>query len=107
MDYMILHSVNGFVVAHPMLASAVQLFASWIVPLVVAATVIPWLASGRGIDARKRATAGALAHGYPVPDAVAFAKQWVTECIRAAYPLGHGHGPVSPLFRLNRLSDES
>jgi hydroxymethylpyrimidine/phosphomethylpyrimidine kinase len=25
----------------------------------------------------------------------------VTECLRAAYPLGHGHGPVSPLFRLS------
>jgi hydroxymethylpyrimidine/phosphomethylpyrimidine kinase len=46
------------------------------------------------------ATACALAHGHPVPDAVAFAKQWVTECLRAAYPLGQGHGPVSPLFRL-------
>jgi hydroxymethylpyrimidine/phosphomethylpyrimidine kinase len=47
------------------------------------------------------ATACALAHGYTVPDAVAFAKQWVTECLCAAYPLGHGHGPVSPLFRLS------
>ncbi len=41
------------------------------------------------------ATACALAHGYSVPDAVAFGKDWVTECLRAAYPLGHGHGPVS------------
>jgi hydroxymethylpyrimidine/phosphomethylpyrimidine kinase len=32
---------------------------------------------------------------------VQFAKQWVTECLRAAYPLGHGHGPVSALFRLS------
>ncbi|MBN9635472.1 MAG: bifunctional hydroxymethylpyrimidine kinase/phosphomethylpyrimidine kinase, partial [Actinobacteria bacterium] len=24
----------------------------------------------------------------------------VTECLRAAYPLGHGHGPVNALFRL-------
>ncbi len=45
-------------------------------------------------------TAAALAHGLSVPDAVAFAKRWVTECLRAAYPLGQGHGPVSPLFRL-------
>jgi len=52
-------------------------------------------------DTLAAATASALAHGYPVPDAVAFAKQWVTECLRAAYPLGHGHGPVSPLFRLH------
>jgi hydroxymethylpyrimidine/phosphomethylpyrimidine kinase len=52
-------------------------------------------------DTLAAATACALAHGYTVPDAVAFAKGWVTECLRAAYPLGHGHGPVSPLFRLH------
>lgn len=51
-------------------------------------------------DTLAAATACALAHRYDVPDAVAYAKQWVTECLRAAYPLGHGHGPVSPLFRL-------
>lgn len=55
-------------------------------------------------DTLAAATACALAHGFPVPDAVAFAKAWVTECLRAAYPLGHGHGPVSALFR---LADES
>jgi hydroxymethylpyrimidine/phosphomethylpyrimidine kinase len=53
-------------------------------------------------DTLAAATTCALAHGYPVPDAVAFAKSWVTECIRAAYPLGHGHGPVNALFRLGR-----
>jgi hydroxymethylpyrimidine/phosphomethylpyrimidine kinase len=52
-------------------------------------------------DTLAAATACALAHGYAVPDAVAFAKGWVTECLRAAYPLGNGHGPVSPLFRLS------
>lgn len=60
-------------------------------------------------DTLAAATASALAHGYPVPDAVAFGKQWVTECLRAAYPLGHGHGPVSALFRLTadeRLREE-
>lgn len=51
-------------------------------------------------DTLAAATAGALAHGYPVPDAVAFGKRWVTECLKAAYPLGQGHGPVSALFRL-------
>jgi len=55
-------------------------------------------------DTLAAATACALAHGYSVPDAVQFAKGWVTECLRAAYPLGHGHGPVSALFRLT--SDE-
>jgi hydroxymethylpyrimidine/phosphomethylpyrimidine kinase len=54
-----------------------------------------------GGDTLAAAVASALAHGYTVPDAVAFGKQWVTECLRAAYPLGGGHGPVSPLFRLS------
>jgi hydroxymethylpyrimidine/phosphomethylpyrimidine kinase len=54
-----------------------------------------------GGDTLATATACALAHGYTVPDAVGFGKRWVTECLRAAYPLGHGHGPVSPLFRLS------
>jgi hydroxymethylpyrimidine/phosphomethylpyrimidine kinase len=53
-----------------------------------------------GGDTLATAAACALAHGFSVPDAVGFAKKWVTECLRAAYPLGHGHGPVSPLFRL-------
>ena len=38
--------------------------------------------------------------GTATGKAVAFGKRWVTECLRAAYPLGHGHGPVSALFRL-------
>ncbi|MHA7649675.1 bifunctional hydroxymethylpyrimidine kinase/phosphomethylpyrimidine kinase [Mycobacterium sp. ML4] len=53
-----------------------------------------------GGDTLAAAVACALAHGYEMPDAVAFGKRWVTECLRAAYPLGGGHGPVSPLFRL-------
>ncbi len=53
-------------------------------------------------DTLAAAVASALAHGYSVPEAVAFGKGWVTECLRAAYPLGAGHGPVSPLFRLGR-----
>lgn len=44
----------------------------------------------------------ALAHGLPVPDAVAFGKQWVTECIRTAYPLGHGLGTVNGMTSLYR-----
>ncbi|KAA0086825.1 bifunctional hydroxymethylpyrimidine kinase/phosphomethylpyrimidine kinase [Mycolicibacterium sp. P9-64] len=51
-------------------------------------------------DTLAAATACALAHGFSVPNAVQFGKHWVTECLRAAYPLGHGHGPVSALFRL-------
>ncbi len=44
----------------------------------------------------------ALAHGYSVPDAMGFAKSWVTEGLRWAYPLGAGHGPVNPLWRVSR-----
>ena len=63
----------------------------------------PRLATGNdhgGGDTLASAIACALAHGFTMPDAVGFGKRWVTECLRAAYPLGHGHGPVSPLFRL-------
>ena len=63
----------------------------------------PRVATGNdhgGGDTLAAATACALAHGFTVPDAVGFGKRWVTECLRAAYPLGGGHGPVSPLFRL-------
>ena len=51
-------------------------------------------------DTLGAATACALAHGYAMPDAVTFGKAWVTECLRAAYPIGQGLGPVSALFRL-------
>lgn len=51
-------------------------------------------------DTLAAAIAAALAHGHPVPDAVSFAKGWVTECIRAAYPIGRGHGPVNGMARL-------
>ncbi len=54
-----------------------------------------------GGDTLAAAVACGLAHGFTVPDAVEFGKRWVTECLRAAYPLGGGHGPVSPLFRLS------
>lgn len=52
-------------------------------------------------DTLAAAIVGALGHGYSVPDAVAFAKAWVTRGLAAAYPLGAGHGPVNPLWRLS------
>jgi hydroxymethylpyrimidine/phosphomethylpyrimidine kinase len=54
-------------------------------------------------DTLAAAIAAALAHGYSVPAAVGFAKVWVTECIRAAYPIGRGHGPVNGMARLRGL----
>jgi hydroxymethylpyrimidine/phosphomethylpyrimidine kinase len=53
-----------------------------------------------GGDTLAAAIASALAHGWSVPDAVAFGKEWVTKCLEASYDLGAGHGPVSPLWRL-------
>lgn len=52
-------------------------------------------------DTLAAAITAALAHGRPVPDAVAFGKRWVTECIRAAYPLGRGLGTVNGIAGLH------
>ena len=54
-------------------------------------------------DTLAAALVSALAHGYSVPDAVGFAKNWVTRCVVAAYPLGAGHGPVSAFWRLSAI----
>ena len=51
-------------------------------------------------DTLAAAIACALAHGFAMPEAVGFGKSWVTECLKAAYPIGNGLGPVSALFRL-------
>jgi hydroxymethylpyrimidine/phosphomethylpyrimidine kinase len=40
------------------------------------------------------AVAAGLAHGLETPQAVARAKEYVTAAIRAAYPIGQGHGPL-------------
>ena len=40
------------------------------------------------------AVAAGLAHGLEPPAAVAQAKEYVTEAIRASYPIGRGHGPL-------------
>jgi len=49
-------------------------------------------------DSVASAIAAALARGKGVPEAVAFAKRYVVEAVRNSYPLGAGHGPVSPLW---------
>lgn len=53
-------------------------------------------------DNMASAIAAGLARGLPVPDAVALGKRYVTECVRHSYPLGGGHGPVSPLWAVRR-----
>ena len=52
-------------------------------------------------DNMASATAAGLARGMAVPDAVAFGKRFVVEAVRNAYPLGAGHGPVSPLWAID------
>ncbi len=61
MDHALLHALNAVLVAHPLLADAALLLGTWVVPLVVAAAVIPWLVGGPGVDARRLATAAGLA----------------------------------------------
>lgn len=52
-------------------------------------------------DTLAAAITAALAHGRAVPEAVEFGKAWVTEGLRWSYPLGAGHGPVNPLWRVD------
>ncbi|GAA1083124.1 bifunctional hydroxymethylpyrimidine kinase/phosphomethylpyrimidine kinase [Tsukamurella strandjordii] len=51
-------------------------------------------------DTLGAATVCALAHGWSVPEAIAFGKDWVTRSLAAAYPVGAGHGPVNASWRL-------
>jgi hydroxymethylpyrimidine/phosphomethylpyrimidine kinase len=53
-----------------------------------------------GGDSMASAITSGLAHGMPVPDAVAFGKRYIVEAVRHSYPLGAGHGPVSALWRI-------
>ena len=46
------------------------------------------------------ATAAGLAKGLSVRDAVSQAKKYVTEAMRYAFPMGHGHGPLNHFYKL-------
>lgn len=59
-----------------------------------------------GGDTLAAATASFLARGFGVPDAVRFGKRFVVESVRHSYPLGAGHGPVSPLWAVRPWWDE-
>ena len=52
---------------------------------------------GTGCTFASAAAAG-LAQGKSLPEAVAQAKEYVTEAIRNSYPLGQGHGPVHHFY---------
>lgn len=59
-----------------------------------------------GGDTLAAAIASGLARGLDVPGAVRFGKRCVVECVRHSYPLGAGHGPVSPLWAVRPWWDE-
>jgi hydroxymethylpyrimidine/phosphomethylpyrimidine kinase len=46
------------------------------------------------------AIAAGLARGMEVEEAVAQAKEYVTEAIRRAFPMGGGHGPLNHFYKL-------
>ena len=45
------------------------------------------------------AVAAGLAKGLEPVDAVASAKEYVTEAIRNSFPMGGGHGPLNHFYR--------
>ena len=53
-----------------------------------------------GGDCMASSLASGLARGLSVPEAIAAAKRFVVEAVRHSYPLGAGHGPVSPLWAI-------
>ncbi len=58
-----------------------------------------------GGDSMASAIACGLARGRSVPDAVAFGKRYIVEAVRHSYPLGAGHGPVSPMWAVRHWWD--
>ncbi|ANY10054.1 bifunctional hydroxymethylpyrimidine kinase/phosphomethylpyrimidine kinase [Pseudonocardia sp. HH130630-07] len=51
-----------------------------------------------GGDSLASAITAGLAHGLHLVEAVRFGKRYIVEAVRHSYPLGAGHGPVSPLW---------
>ena len=46
------------------------------------------------------AVAAGLARGMSLLEAVALAKEYVTEAIRRSFPIGQGHGPLNHFYKL-------
>lgn len=55
-----------------------------------------------GGDSLAAAIASGLARGMDPVAAVRFGKRYIVEAVRHSYPLGAGHGPVSPLWAVRR-----
>jgi hydroxymethylpyrimidine/phosphomethylpyrimidine kinase len=59
-----------------------------------------------GGDGMASALASGLARGLPIAQALVLAKRYIVEAVRHSYPLGAGHGPVSPLWTVRPWWDE-
>lgn len=59
-----------------------------------------------GGDSLAAAIASGLARGLSLTEAVRFGKRYIVESVRHSYPLGAGHGPVSPLWAVRPWWDE-
>jgi hydroxymethylpyrimidine/phosphomethylpyrimidine kinase len=59
-----------------------------------------------GGDSLAAAVASGLARGHDVEAAVRFGKRYIVEAVRHSYPLGAGHGPVSPLWTVRPWWDD-
>ena len=58
-------------------------------------------------DNMASAVASGLARGMSVPEAVAFSKRYIVEAVRQSYPLGAGHGPISPLWTVRNWWEQT
>ncbi|HYH30757.1 MAG TPA: PfkB family carbohydrate kinase, partial [Pseudonocardia sp.] len=58
-------------------------------------------------DNMASAVASGLARGMSVPEAVAFGKRYIVEAVRQSYPLGAGHGPISPLWTVRNWWEQT
>ena len=59
-----------------------------------------------GGDSMAATITSGLARGLAVPEAVVLAKRYIVEAVRNSYPLGAGHGPVSPLWAIRHWWEE-
>lgn len=57
-------------------------------------------------DTFSAAIAAFLARGIGVPEAIAAAKRYITDALRASYAVGDGHSPVNHFHNVRRFGDE-
>ncbi|BBG05019.1 MULTISPECIES: bifunctional hydroxymethylpyrimidine kinase/phosphomethylpyrimidine kinase [Pseudonocardia] len=60
-----------------------------------------------GGDSLAASIASGLARGLDLESAVRFGKRYIVDAVRHSYPLGAGHGPVSPFWAIRPWWEES